>query len=81
MNILIGFETLKSGFGWNDEELYDHFLFDMQTRYALGLLDFDEGYFDIRTIYNFRNSLVKYEDTYGINLIKKATEKITDEQI
>ena len=81
VNILVGFETLKSGFGWSDEELYDHFLFDMQTRYSLGLLDFDEGYFDIRTIYNFRNSLVEYENIYGINLIKKATEKITDEQI
>jgi hypothetical protein len=81
VNILVGFETLKSGFGWSDEELYDHFLFDLQTRYAPGLLDFDEGYFDLRTIYNFRNSLVEYEDMYGINLIKKATERITDEQI
>ena len=81
VNILVGFETLKSGFGWSDLELYDHFLFDMQTRYALGLLDFDEGYFDLRTIYNFRNSLIEYEDMYGINLIKEATEKITDEQI
>ena len=81
VNILVGFETLKSGFGWSDEELYDHFLFDLQTRYALGLLDFDEEYFDIRTIYNFRNSLVEYENIFGINLIKKATEKITDEQI
>lgn len=81
VNILVGFETLKSGFGWSDEELYDHFLFDLQIRYALGLQDFDEGYFDLRTIYNFRGSLVEYEDSKGVNLIKEATEKITDEQI
>jgi len=80
-NILVGFETLKSGFGWSDEELYNHFLFDMQVRYALGLQDFDEEYFDLRTIYYFRGALCEYERKHGVNLIQKATEKITDKQI
>ena len=47
VNILVGFEAIKSGFGWSDEELYDHFLFDLQVRYALGLHDFDEGNFEV----------------------------------
>ena len=81
VNILMGFETLKSGFGWSDEELYNHFLFDLQVRYALGLHDFDEEYFDLRTIYYFRAALVNYERVHDINLIQRATEKITDEQI
>lgn len=81
VNILVGFETLKSGFGWSDEELYNHFLFDLQVRYALGLHDFDEEYFDLRTIYNFRGALCEYEREHGLNLIQKATEKITDKQI
>ena len=81
VNILMGFETLKSGFGWSDEELYNHFLFDLQVRYALGLRDVDEGYFDLRTLYYFRAALVEYEQKHGINLISKATEQITDEQI
>ena len=81
VNILVGFETLKSGFGWSDEELYEHFLFDLQVRYALGLRDFDEGYFDLRTLYYFRAALVEYEREHGINLIQKASEQITDEQI
>ena len=81
VNILIGFETLKSGFGWSDEELYNHFLFDMQVRYALGLQDFDEEYFDIRTIYNFRAAICRYEEELGINLIQNVIEKITDGQI
>ena len=34
VNILVGFETIKSGFGWSDEELYNHFLFDLQVRYS-----------------------------------------------
>ena len=81
VNILMGFETLKSGFGWSDEELYNHFLFDLQVRYALGLQDFDEEYFDLRTIYYFRGALCEYERKHGVNLIQKATEKITDKQI
>ncbi len=81
VNILMGFETLKSGFGWSDEELYNHFLFDLQVRYALGLQDFDEEYFDLRTIYNFRGALCEYERGHEKNLIQKATEKITDKQI
>ncbi len=81
VNILIGFETIKSGFGWSDEELYNHVLFDLQVRYALGLQDFDEQYFDIRTIYYFRATLCEYERNNDVNLIKKATDKITDKQI
>ncbi len=81
VNILVGFETLKSGFGWSDEELYNHFLFDLQVRYALGLQNFDEEYFDLRTIYYFRATLCEYERIKSENLIQKATEKITDEQI
>jgi hypothetical protein len=81
VNILIGFETLKSGFGWSDEELYNHFLFDLQVRYALGLHDFDEAYFDLRTIYHFRRALCDYEREHNVNLIQIATERITDAQI
>jgi len=81
VNILVGFETLKSGFGLSDEELYDHFLFDLKFRYALGLHNFDEGHFELRTIYNFRAALSEYEDKHKINLVRKATEKITDKQI
>lgn len=81
INIMVGFETLKSGFGWSDEELYSHFLFDLQVRYALGLHDFDENYFDLRTIYNFRKLLVNHENEHGENLIKTAVDKITDKQL
>ena len=39
VNVLLGLETLKAGYGWSDEELYDHFTFDLQVRYALGYHD------------------------------------------
>lgn len=53
----------------------------MQVRYSLGIHDFDEEYFDIRTVYNFRAALCRYEEDSGINLIQKVIEKITDCQI
>jgi hypothetical protein len=81
VNILVGLDTLKSGYGWSDEELYDHYLFDLQVRYALGLRELDEGCFDLRTLYNFRASVVEYEREHGINLIAHAMEQITDEQV
>ena len=54
VNVLVGLEALKANFGWSDEELYDHFVFDVQVRYALGYRDLKEGEFDLRTLYNFR---------------------------
>lgn len=50
VNVLMGLETLKSGFGWSDEELYDAFCYNMQVRYALGYRDLKEGHFELRTL-------------------------------
>src|SRR3972149_10699089 len=47
INWLVGLETLKAGFGWSDEELYDHFCFDLQVRYALGIHDLKQSAFDL----------------------------------
>jgi Transposase DDE domain len=81
VNWLVGFETLKAGFGWSDEESYDHFCFDLQVRYALGLRDLSEGDFDLRTLYYFRERLSHYNLEHGVNLLTKAFEDITDQQI
>jgi hypothetical protein len=81
INVLVGLETLKSGFGWTDEEMYDHFCFDVQVRYALGYRDLDDGYFALRTMYNFRDRVTQHMQETGENLIEKAFEQVTDEQI
>ena len=60
INWLVGLETLKAGFGWSDEELYDHFCFDLQVRYALGIHDLNESDFELRTLYYFRERLSRY---------------------
>ena len=81
VNVLLGLEALKAGFGWSDEELHDHFIFDVQVRYALGYHQLGEGEFELRTIYNFRQRLVKHLNETGENLIEKAFEQVTDEQV
>ncbi len=81
INWLVGLETLKSGFGWNDEELYDYFCFDLQVRYALGIHDLNESDFDLRTLYYFRERLSHYNLAHGVNLLTKAFEQITDQQL
>jgi len=80
INVLMGLEIMKSGFGWSDEELYDAFCYNMQVRYALGYRDLKEGHFELRTLYNFRSRITQYKQRTGINLIEKTFEKVTDEQ-
>jgi len=81
VNVLVGLEALKSGFGWSDAEMYDAFIFDLQVRYALGYRNLGDGEFELRTTYNFRQRLSEHMQTTGVNLLDQAFAKITDEQI
>jgi len=81
VNVLVGLEILKSGFGWSDEEMYDHFCYDVQVRYALGYRDLSEGHFELRTIYNFRQRLTQHMQATGENLFERVFEQVTDEQL
>jgi len=81
VNVLVGLEALKAGFGWSDEELYEAFLYNLQVRYALGYDRLGEGEFDLRTLYYFRQRLSAYNLKHGINLLEKAFEQITDKQL
>ncbi len=81
VNVLAGFEVLKAGFGYSDEEMYAAYNYDMQIRYAFGYRNLGEGEFELRTIYNFRQRLSGYMQEKGINLIEKAFEQVSDEQI
>jgi hypothetical protein len=81
VNVLMGLEILKAGRGWSDEELYEHFVFDLQVRYALGCDNFGEGDFDLRTLYYFRHALSEYALKEKINLVQLTFTDITDQQI
>ena len=81
VNVLIGLEVLKAGFGWSDAEMYEAFTFNLQVRYALGYRDLSEGYLDIRTVYYFRQRLAEHMQTTGTNLLAQAFAQVTDAQI
>lgn len=81
VNVLVGLEAIKAGFGWSDEELYEACLYNLQVRYALGYDRLGDGEFEIRTLYYFRQRLSEYNLQQGINLLEKAFEHITDQQI
>ena len=81
VNVLVSLDTLKAGYGWSDEELYDHFLYDLQVRYAVGYDSLTEGDFELRTLYNFRRRLSQYNLAQGTNLLAVAFVDITDQQL
>jgi len=81
INVLVGLETLKAGFGWSDEEMYENFCFNLQVRYALGCRKLDEGHFELRTMYNFRRRLSEHMQETGQELLVQAFEQVTDEQL
>ncbi len=81
INVLVGGDMLKDGFGWTDEELERHLQFDLQTRYALGLDDLSQRVPTLRTFQNHRRRVRKHAETTGENLYKVVFAVITDEQI
>jgi hypothetical protein len=81
INVLVGLETLKAGFGWSDEEMYENFCFNLQVRYALGYRQLTEGHFEIRTVYNFRRRLSEQMQQTGQALLAQAFVQVTDEQL
>jgi hypothetical protein len=81
VNVLIGLEALKAGFGWSDQEMYEHYCYDLQVRYAVGYDRLGEGDFEIRTLYYFRERLSRYNREQGKNLLEQAFEQITDAQL
>jgi len=81
VNVFVALEILKAGYGWSDKELYHHFCFDAQVRYAVGYRNLGEGHFELRTLYNFRRRVTEHMQETGENLIETAFEHFTDEQI
>jgi len=81
VNVLVGMEVIKAGYGWSDEELYENYCFNLQVRYALGYDRLGEGDFAIRTLYNFRKRLSQYQIENGENLLEAAFQQVTDIQI
>lgn len=81
INIILGGEILKAGFGWTDEELEEHLEFDLLTRHALGLDEVGQEAPTMRTFYNLRRRVREYAQATGHNLYSDVFASITDKQI
>ncbi len=81
INIIVGGDIIKAGFGWTDEELEQHLEFDLLTRHALGLDDLIQEAPTLRTVYNLRRRVRQYADQTGKNLYAEVFAHITDEQL
>jgi hypothetical protein len=81
VNVLVGLEVLKAGFGWSDADLYENYCFNLQVRYALGYDRLGDGDFAIRTLYYFRERLSKHYLESGANLLEQVFKQVTDAQL
>ena len=61
--------------------MYGNCCYDVQVHYALGYRQLGEGYFNLRTLYYFRERLSRYNLQHSTNLLVKAFESITDQQV
>jgi len=81
VNVLVGADILKTGYGWSDAELEENLQFDLLVRYALGLNNLNQDIPVLRTLYNFRRRVREYAQETGINLYQETFNTITDEQL
>src|SRR6056297_367330 len=76
-NVLAGLEILKHLFNLSDEQLFENFYLDIRYKVALGIQDLSEGDISIRTLYNFRNRVVAYDQEHGVDLMLAVFESLT----
>lgn len=77
VNILVSLLILKELHNLTDEELLSSFFFDYRYQYALGIEDFEKERICINTLTNFRQRLVEYEVTTGIDLLKAEVDSLS----
>lgn len=81
INVLVGGDILKAGFGWSDAELEERLEFDLLTRHALGLDDLGQEAPTLRTSYNLRRRVREHAEETGENLYNEVFAAVTEEQI
>lgn len=81
VNILVGFLILKERKSWSFDELMEQIMFDLRTKYALGLTSLEDMPFSRATLFNFQNRVHEYESETGINLIELTFYRLTAGQL
>ena len=77
VNTLVGLEIIKQLFNYTDNELILAFHTDFCVMHALGLESPGEMSLSPRTLYYFRENLVKYDTEHGTSLLKEVLKDIS----
>lgn len=78
INIIIALLMIKEIFQQTDEELIGSLHFDIRYQYALYTTNYEKQPVSINTLTNFRNRVIEYEQSSGIDLIKLEVEALAD---
>jgi len=78
INIIIALLMIKEIFQQTDEELIGSLHFDIRYQYALYTTNYEKQPVSINTLTNFRNRVIEYEQSSGIDLIKIEIEALAD---
>jgi len=78
INIIITLLMIKEIFQQTDEELICSLHFDIGYQYALYTTNLEKQPVSINTLTNFRNRIIEYEQSSGIDLIKIEVEALAN---
>jgi ribosomal protein L20A (L18A) len=78
---LLGMIILKEGHNWTDAQLFESCEFNLLVMRALGLNNLSDKIPSPATYYNFKQALLNYEQTSGVNLLEETFNKITKDQV
>ena len=81
IRVLVAMNIIKEGLGCNDVELMEKCRYDLLFRKALGLEDINDAVPSINTYYLLRRRCVEYDRKEGVDLIKKAFQNVTSQQV
>lgn len=77
VNVLVSLGVPQSRNGWTDEEMYNKLCYQIQVRYALGYRYPGKEYFDLRTLYYFRERLAHHMQETSENVRERAFAQMT----
>lgn len=80
VRVLVAMMILKEAEGISDQKLFENCRFNMLTRSAIGLINADDALPTESTYYLFRNRVVDYAKTHGVNLFDEVFQQVTKSQ-
>jgi hypothetical protein len=77
VNVMVGALLLMQLKDWTFEELFDELSFNLATRYALGMADFEVPVMCPATLFNFQRKVRSWDEAHGTNTWEGLLEELT----